>query len=328
VIYRILRWMSGIALHWFYGDIRVVDIDNIPTRGPLFIAVNHQNALIDSLITAWVVRRRVTMTAKATLMDNPFTALVFRMLGVVPLRRASDEVASANTPRISRSRNSDAFREILDVLEKQGTVLIFPEGKSHNERGLEPLKSGLARLALSAKEARAIRGVKILPLGLIFEDKGRPGSVVGVRVGNAIEMDAWETNDPNTLTSEIARRLRAISEEAGMPGDVETVTGNCGARRHSKLTEAAIEVAAFWGRITHEVPVRVARNLAVRRSRDADQPAMVTIVVGTGLVLLTYTIHFAVVDALVHSLWVSALYVASLLVGAYWTAFKDHRRYR
>jgi 1-acyl-sn-glycerol-3-phosphate acyltransferase len=328
VIYRILRWISGIALHWFYGAIRVVDIEKIPARGPLFIAVNHQNALVDSLITAWVVRRRVTMTAKATLMENPFTALLFRILGVVPLRRSSDEVARASAVKVSRSRNDDAFREILDVLERQGTVLIFPEGKSHNERGLEPLKSGLARLALSAKDARAISGVKILPLGLIFEDKARPGSAVGVRIGDAIEMDSWKTNDPNTLTAEIARRLRVVSEEAGVPGDAETISGNREARRQSKLTEAVIYVAAFWGRITHEVPVRVARNLATRQSSDADQRAMVTIVAGTGLVLLTYAIHFAVVDTLVHSLWVSTLYVASLLVGAYWTAFKDHRRYR
>jgi 1-acyl-sn-glycerol-3-phosphate acyltransferase len=328
VIYRILRWMSGIALHWFYGDIRVVDIDKIPARGPLFIAVNHQNALVDSLITAWVVRRRVRMTAKATLMENPFTALLFRILGVVPLRRASDEAARAGAVEPTGSRNDDAFREILDVLGKQGTVLIFPEGKSHNEPGLEPLKSGLARLALSAKDTMGISGVKILPLGLTFEDKGRPGSTVGVRIGDAIEMDSWAPSDPNTLTREIARRLRVVSEEAGVPGDAETSSANREARRHSKLTEAAIYVAAFWGRITHEVPVRVARNLAVRRSRDADQPAMVTIVVGTGLVLLTYAIHFAIVDALVHSLWVSTLYVASLLLGAYWTAFKDHRRYR
>jgi 1-acyl-sn-glycerol-3-phosphate acyltransferase len=327
VIYRILRWISGIALHWFYGDIRVVDIEKIPVGRPLFIAVNHQNALVDSLITAWVVRRRVTMTAKATLMENPFTALLFRILGVVPLRRASDEVARAGAPEASRSRNNGAFREILDVLEKQGTVLIFPEGKSHNERGLEPLKSGLARLALSARDERAIDGVTILPLGLIFEDKGRPGSVVGVRVGDAIEMDTWPTNDREALTREIACRLRSVSEDAEMPGTLETLCGNHQLRGRSKLSEAAIHVAALWGRIAHEVPVRVARTLAVRRSTDQDQPATITIVAGVGLILLTYAILFAVVDALVHSLLVSTLYVASLPIGAYWAAFKDRRRH-
>ena len=54
MIYTALKWITGIALHWFYGDIRVVGKDKIPARGPLLIAVNHQNALVDSLIAGWV----------------------------------------------------------------------------------------------------------------------------------------------------------------------------------------------------------------------------------------------------------------------------------
>jgi 1-acyl-sn-glycerol-3-phosphate acyltransferase len=323
MIYSILRWISGIAVHWFYGEIRITDRDKIPDRGPLFIAVNHQNALVDSLITAWVVKRRVTMTAKATLTTNPFVAWLFRALGVVPLRRAGDEVSRAGAICADRSRNEHAFREILGILESQGAVLIFPEGKSHNQPGLEPLKSGLARLALSAKYEQGISNVMILPLGLVFEDKGRPGSVVGVRVGEVIAMDTWASQDHVTLTREIAQRLRKVSAEAEMPSAVPRRNGEQGHYR-SKFMNALISVAAFWGRITHELPVRAARHIATSRSRDADQPAMLTIGTGTALVLLSYAVNFVIVDALVHSVWISALYVASLLVGAYWTAFKDH----
>src|SRR6185437_12944499 len=91
MIYRFLHWIAGIALYWFYREIRVVGDEKIPARGPLLIAVNHQNALVDSLIAGWVIPRRITMTAKATLTVNPFIAALFRTLGVVPLRRASDE---------------------------------------------------------------------------------------------------------------------------------------------------------------------------------------------------------------------------------------------
>jgi 1-acyl-sn-glycerol-3-phosphate acyltransferase len=323
VIYLALRWISGIALHWFYGGIRVVGREKIPDRGPLFIAVNHQNALVDSLITGWVVRRRVTMTAKATLTRNPLIALLFRILGVVPLRRASDEVASTGSAGVSR--NGEAFREILDVLAQQGTVLIFPEGKSHNEAGLEPLKSGLARLALSARDQRRIKGVMILPLGLVFEDKARPGSRVEARVGDVIALDTWPNTDHADLTAEIARRLRDVCEPADALSEPErTMTrGPDG----STLRASVIAIMAFWGRVTHEVPLRMARRLAVKGSKDADQPAMLTIVLGTLLVLITYVVHFAVVSLLVHSLSISVIYVGSLVVGAYWAAFKDHPRY-
>jgi len=324
MIYGVLKWITGIALHWFYGDIRVVGKERIPTRGPLLIAVNHQNALVDSLIASWVMPRRITMTAKATLADNPLIAFIFRVLQVVPLRRVSDEARKSNGSPVDRARNKDAFREIVDLLARNGAVLIFPEGKSHNEFGLEPLKTGLARLALQARDDNAIKGIRILPLGLVFEDKGTPGSAVGARIGEAIEMDKWQGEDHKALTEEIANRLRAVSEEAGLPPK-RSISSD---QKADSMKERVISVAAWWGRLTHQMPVRMARKMAVRRSTNADQPAMLTILFGLGLVLVTYAVHLTIVGALAHSFWIGLIYLIGLLVGAYWAAFEPHpRRY-
>ena len=324
MIYRVLRWINGIALHWFYRDIRVSGTENIPANAPLLIAVNHQNALVDSLIVAWVVPRRITMTAKATLIRNPLIALLFRILRVVPLRRVSDEIPKSDGSPVDRSRNAGAFREIFDVLDRRGAVLIFPEGKSHNEVGLEPLKSGLARLALEARDKHSIKGIAILPLGLVFEEKGVPGTIAGVHIGKPIDIDSWPNTDHTALTQEIATRLRGVSEEAGLPLPQAAVIGPS----KSSLRERLITLAASWGRFTHQFPVRIARNIAVKRSTDADQPAMLTIVFGIGFVLLTYTIHLTILGMLIHSFWIGCLYLAALLIGAYWAAFEQHpRRY-
>ena len=322
MIYSVLRWITGIALHWFYGDIRVVGNERIPARGPLLIAVNHQNALVDSLIVGWIVPRRVAMTAKATLTDNFLIALLFRMLHVVPLRRVSDEVRKSNGTPLDPSRNREAFREIISLLAKGGAVLIFPEGKSHNEFGLEPLKTGLARLALQSRDESAIKGIRVLPIGLVFEDKGAPGTIVGARIGEPIEMDAWPGTDHTDLTEEIADRLRAVSEEAGLPPKEHS------APPEDSLRERLIAFAAWWGRLTHELPVRIARNMAVSRSTNADEPAMLTILFGIGLVLCTYFVQLIIVGALGHSILIGFIYLLGLLAGAYWAAFERHpRRY-
>jgi len=321
MIYGILRWITGIALHWFYKDIRVMGRERIPTKGPLLIAVNHQNALVDSLIVGWVVPRRVAMTAKATLFDNPLIAFLFRILHVVPLRRVSDETRKPNGLPPDRSRNQEAFREMIYLLERGEAVLIFPEGKSHNETGLEPLKTGLARVALQARDDRAVKGIRILPLGLTFEAKGTPGTVIGVRVGKAIEMDAWIGTDHTGLTNEIASRLRVLSEEAGIPPkDIVSIPSR------DSLPEQLIALAAWWGRLTHRTPVRIARSIAVRRSSNADEPAMLTILFGVGLVLLTYIIQLAIVGTIAHSIWIGSIYLLGLLAGAYWAAFEKHPR--
>jgi 1-acyl-sn-glycerol-3-phosphate acyltransferase len=318
MIYRLLRWIAGIALHWFYRDIRIDGDEKIPGRGPLLIAVNHQNALVDSLIAGWIMPRRITMTAKATLSDNPLVAALFRTVGVIPLRRVSDEVRKASGAAQDASRNSNAFHEILMTLRKRGAVLIFPEGKSHNETGLEPLRTGLARLAVRARDEQNIVGLRILPVGLVFEDKATPGSAVDVHIADPIEMDSWNGSNPIALTSEIAKRLRSVSEKLALP-----VTAFA-PRDETSPRKALVTLAAAWGRITHELPIRLARRLALKWSRDADQPAMLTMMFGTGLVLLTYLLQIAVVGTLVRSFWICSLYLASLLVGAYWAAFEKH----
>jgi 1-acyl-sn-glycerol-3-phosphate acyltransferase len=324
MIYDLLRWITGIALHWFYNDIRMTGAERIPVGGPLLIAVNHQNALVDSLIVGWLVPRRISMTAKATLADNPLIAVLFRMLHVVPLRRVSDEVRKQSGLPIDRSRNAEAFAEIFKLLERSGALLIFPEGKSHNEAGLEPLKTGLARIALQARDECHITGLGILPLGLVFEDKGTPGTAVNAHVGAVIEMDSWRGTDHTILTQEIANRLRVVSEDAGLPRK-EFIQAQ---EPNDTLGERIIALAAWWGRLTHELPVRIARNIAVKRSTDADQPAMFTIMFGIGLVLLTYVVHLTIVGMVVHSLLFDCLYLAGLLSGAYWAAFQQHpRRY-
>lgn len=259
------------------------------------------------------------MTAKATLNDNPFIAALFRTLGVVPLRRASDESRKRGGSPHDRSRNTDAFREILKTLEKCGAVLIFPEGKSHSEAGLEPLKTGLARLALKARDEWSIKNVRIIPMGLVFEDKAVPGSIVGVRVGDTIEIDSWPNDNAAALTEEVAGRLRAVSEEAGLPLPTAATSNDEGITRR-----ALVAAAAWWGRLTHRIPIRFARALALRQSRDADEPAMLTIMFGVGLVLLTYALQVAIVGVLAHSFLLSSAYLASLVSGAYWAAFEKH----
>lgn len=323
MIYGLLRWIAGIALHWFYNDIRIVGAEKIPMDGPLLIAANHQNALVDSLIVGWLIPRRIAMTAKATLADNPLMSLLFRMLHVVPLRRASDELRKQNGLPIDRSRNAQAFAEIFKLLERNGALLIFPEGKSHNEAGLEPLKTGLARVALQARDEHAITGLRILPLGLVFEDKATPGTAVCAHVGSVIELDFWRGNDHMILTEEIAERLRAVSEDATSP---RKEFGQAKASSNT-LRERGIAIAAWWGRLTHQLPVRIARNMAVRRSTDAGEPAMFTILFGIGLVLLTYVVHLTVLGIVVHSLLFDCLYLAGLLSGAYWAAFQQHPRH-
>ncbi|MEX2179656.1 MAG: lysophospholipid acyltransferase family protein [Gemmatimonadaceae bacterium] len=191
LLYVLGRAIAGIALRWFYRDIQVQGVERIPRRGPLLVVGNHPNALVDALIVVWVVPRRVLVTAKATIFRNPVAARVLSWCGVLPLRRSSDEASRAGAATPDSSRNVDTFRAVNDALGTGGVILIFPEGKSHEEPSLAPLKTGAARMALHARDTGAAPGLAIVPIGLTFERKDAPRSRVLVRVGEPLAMDEW-----------------------------------------------------------------------------------------------------------------------------------------
>ena len=162
------------------------------------------------------LRRRVLITAKATLFEHPLLAPVLRAVGVVPLRRAKDERAAARrggAPSVARNRES--FRQVHGCAAGgQRVVLVFPEGISHDQPALAPLKTGAARMALAARPMRACVVSHLLPLGLIFERKEQPRSRVLVRVGDPIDVDAWRARtisaDAGRLTAD-DRRARCVT---------------------------------------------------------------------------------------------------------------------
>lgn len=227
MLYRALRWLSGIALRWFYRDLEISGADRIPRTGPVLLAVNHPNALVDALVAGQLTDRRLLLTAKATLFDNPVLRALFRHVGIVPLRRVSDEAKGGDAGRavaLDASRNVDAFRAVTDALRAGKAVLIFPEGKSHSEPSLAPLRSGLARMALQARYEAGAHGVRIVPVGLTFERKWSPRTRVVARVADPIDLDEWSAEPAEapvaSLTRLVEQRLReatlnfASAEEA------------------------------------------------------------------------------------------------------------------
>jgi 1-acyl-sn-glycerol-3-phosphate acyltransferase len=322
MIYRLLRWLSGIALHWFYGEIRIRGDERVPQGFPLLLAVNHQNALIDALLSAWVIPRRVTLTAKATLTQHPLNAWLFRAVGIVTFRRAVDERERVKAEAgVVLERNDVAFQQLVDVLGHNGTVLIFPEGKSHSEPGLAPLKTGLARIALQARTDGGISAIHIVPIGLAFQDKGTPGTMVVAHIGEPLSLDEWIEHreaDPagqiGMLTEAVAERLESAValgvEELREPSPPDTVG-------------MFARMFAAWGRWNFKLPIELARARAIRGARSPDQPAMFTIINGVMLILLFSIVQTLAIGILLGWYW-GALYFATLIPGAYWAAFADH----
>lgn len=286
MLYHLLRLITGIALRWFYREVSVRHADRVPHDAtPLLLTVNHPNALVDALLVGWTLPRRITITAKATLFENRVLAWFLHSAGVVPLRRASDEqqhrvAAATEAAQLDRARNTEAFRAILQRLEQGGAVLIFPEGKSHDEPTLAPLRTGPARIALQAQREGRVRSLIVLPIGLVFERKEAPRSRVLVEVGELLDIGRWTatnrshdtTREVEALTMEIERRLRDVTLNYTTTDDAARTRGL--ARVFASLLDEPLPIGVDR---SLEDEVELARRLEQARrllgSEDAD-PAL------------------------------------------------------
>src|SRR4029077_17781902 len=102
--------------------------------------------------------------AKSSIFRMPVIGSLARAMDSIPVYRRQDAGEDV-------SRNRETFERSRDLLAPGGTIGICPEGFSHNEPRLLPLKTGAARIALGAASCGPGLDVKTVPAGLYYTGK-------------------------------------------------------------------------------------------------------------------------------------------------------------
>jgi hypothetical protein len=142
---------------------------------------------------------------------------VLKAAGAIPVYRRLDQGVDA-------SRNTETFAAVDRALAEGEAICIFPEGISHSTGRLEPLRTGAARMALSA-ERQGVH-VQLVAVGLNFERKTAFRSRVTVLFGRPFSSGARggdEQTDVRTLTARMADEMRRLLIEADPAEDAATV---------------------------------------------------------------------------------------------------------
>jgi 1-acyl-sn-glycerol-3-phosphate acyltransferase len=236
--------------------------------GPVLVVANHPNVFFDPLVIFHVAGRPTRPLAKAPLFQNPVYRPFLVALGGLPVWRRMDDPTLVH-------RNEETFRAAIAALAAGDAVQIYPEGRSHSEPSLAPLRTGAARIALRAEAESGWRlGLHIVPIGLTFTRKTLFRGRVAAYVGEPFTVTAWRgawESDPveavRALTDEIARRLEAVTLNVAEREDVELIEtaeqlyarekGWAGWREREGLGERLPRLQAF------------ARGLAWLRAHDA-----------------------------------------------------------
>lgn len=253
--------LSGWIVHSMH---RVTAIEGaLPPAGPVLLVANHPSGLIDPLVVTVAARRPVRWLAKSTLVFHPLLGWLFRAVGCIPVFRRQDDPSQMD-------RNAEAFRAAAEVLAAGSAVAMFPEGISHHNPGLAPMKTGAARLALAA--ASHVGGAfPIIPVGVIYLDAPTFRSEAGVVVGAPVPWD--DLAGSGAESREAAQELTSRIGE-GLAG----VTRNLGTWADQSLVEHAAAVLAAQSPGGSTPPSWIARGSQILTRMDAsDDPALPTL---------------------------------------------------
>jgi 1-acyl-sn-glycerol-3-phosphate acyltransferase len=206
---RFVVWACRLLCGVFFRRLEAVGLSRLPAAGPRLFVANHGNSMVDPLLLFATLRVVPRFLAKSTLWKNPLLWPVLALGGAIPVYRRQD-------PGVDPAKNLETFARCHEVLAAGGSIALFPEGLSHSEPALAPLKTGAARIVLEAEQLRGPLGVRIVPVGLTFDDRERFRSRALVEVGEPLDPSpelARYGADPQAAVRELTERIdRALRE--------------------------------------------------------------------------------------------------------------------
>lgn len=196
-----------LALRIYFQRIEVTGVEHVPLDTPVIFVLNHPNALVDPVFLLCLAPRDVSFLAKAPLFHMPVIGYFVKELDSLPVYRRQDEGADV-------TKNEETFIAARKLLARGGTIGICPEGMSHDQPGLQPIKTGAARISLAAVSTGEVRDLKIVPAGLYYTSKTSFRSDALLYFGQPIDVEPVELEPDGTPPREAVRKLSSQIERA------------------------------------------------------------------------------------------------------------------
>jgi glycerol-3-phosphate O-acyltransferase/dihydroxyacetone phosphate acyltransferase len=222
---RIIVAILRFTLRIYFRRIEIAGREHVPEKDPAIFVLNHPNALVDPVFLLCLVPRKICFLAKAPLFRMPVLGYFVRALDSLPAYRHQDQGADV-------SRNRETFAAARRLLAGGATIGICPEGSSHDDTAMRPIKTGAARIALGAVSTGEVRNLKIVPAGLYYTAKTTFRSAALLYFGQPIEVTPValdQTGEPpresvRQLSSEIENAMRAVVLEAQHEEALSTIS--------------------------------------------------------------------------------------------------------
>jgi 1-acyl-sn-glycerol-3-phosphate acyltransferase len=201
----------------FFGKVEVSGQENVPRQGPVIIAPTHRSRW-DAILVPYATGRLVTGR------DLHYMVTSDEIKGLQGwfIKRLGGFPVNPRHPRIG------SFRHSIELLSQGEMLAIFPEGDIIREVPVQPLKPGLARIALQA-QAQVNQEIKIVPVSLCYSEIYPSwGCDVHIRIGTPLVVDHYLQESirkgAKKLTQTLETALKELHENSGQKDSVSMVT--------------------------------------------------------------------------------------------------------
>ncbi len=208
---RIVAWLLRVVLRVYFRRLERFHAERVPRSGPVIFACNHPSSLMDAFVIGTSLPRPVFFVATVQLFRFKPLAWLLSHCGVIPVNRVRDDASAMRSVMAT-------FEACFRVLERGEAIGIFPEGITHDDPQLKPIKTGTARMALELEHRHGGKlGLQIVPVGLNFSAKEKYRSQVLIHFGEPLAVasflngyEARRRECIHALHDELERRLQAL----------------------------------------------------------------------------------------------------------------------
>ena len=218
---RLVQYSAFRLVRLFYSRIEVRGLDTLRAKGPLIFVANHPNSILDPILLMAARKKPITFLAKSTLFATAFARWAADKFGALPIFRRGEigTTGGAQSAQDLVARNEATFARCRRLLHEGGAMALFPEGASHSEPQLMPVRSGAARIALTAEEeAQWTMDLHVVPVGLWYENKTRFRTSALLVVGESLAVGEYRER----FAQDRRKAVQALTEhiERGLDGVV------------------------------------------------------------------------------------------------------------